>query len=224
MCFEGSSAQEFLTVAPETTRLTVAVVLIGRSTTKTRRQSAAFKSIWGPVRSLATPSPATIRCSVWKLSPEVISTTAITRAHLAKLEPSMWVIFGASNQFHDLVETTRSPAISTRQPFIQVDLGNATGNIVFTMGANGSGRPSAYSSVGTDTFLSGVRNIVSSNGNDTYNASAFTGPGGSYNFFQGMGGNDTITGNFNTVVVYTQRDWKYRIHTWRKWIRNGYRR
>ena len=48
---------------------------------------------------------------------------------------------------------------------------------------------------------------------DTYNAAGYglagaanVGNNGNFNQFEGLGGDDTITGNGNTKVIYSQRD------------------
>jgi Ca2+-binding RTX toxin-like protein len=84
----------------------------------------------------------------------------------------------------------------------QVQYFNATSGVLITLGANGSGSASGDGSVGNDTFISGVDNVLGSNFNDTYNASAFTSSSGAFNQFQGLGGNDTITGNGSTQLYY----------------------
>ena len=84
----------------------------------------------------------------------------------------------------------------------QVQYFNATSGVLITLGANGSGSASGDSSVGSDTFVAGVDNVLGSNFNDTYNASAFTSSSGPFNQFQGLGGNDTITGNGSTQLYY----------------------
>ena len=64
---------------------------------------------------------------------------------------------------------------------------------------------------GTDT-LRGIEGIRGSHLNDGYDATGFSsssvnagslGPSGTYNEFEGMAGNDTITGNGNTRIIYT---------------------
>ena len=84
----------------------------------------------------------------------------------------------------------------------QVQYFNATSGVLITLGANGSGSASGDSSVGSDTFVAGVDNVLGSNFNDTYNASAFTSSSGPFNQFQGLDGNDTITGNGSTQLYY----------------------
>ena len=84
----------------------------------------------------------------------------------------------------------------------QVQYFNATSGVLITLGANGSGSASGDSSVGSDTFVAGVDNVLGSNFNDTYNASAFTSSSGPFNQFQGLGGNNTITGNGSTQLYY----------------------
>lgn len=64
------------------------------------------------------------------------------------------------------------------------------------------------SSIGTDTYA-GVNSATGSNQNDTYNAAGFTGVTsagsfGTFNLFEGLLGNDSITGNGNTRVSYSQ--------------------
>ena len=58
--------------------------------------------------------------------------------------------------------------------------------------------------VGTDTLIN-IERVRGSSQADTFTANAgFSGQYGTQNFFEGMGGNDTITGNGHTVVQYTQ--------------------
>ena len=58
--------------------------------------------------------------------------------------------------------------------------------------------------VGTDTLID-IEQVRGTNLVDTYTATAsFVGPYGAYNTFEGMGGNDQITGNDFTEVRYTQ--------------------
>ncbi|MCA1476157.1 tandem-95 repeat protein [Bradyrhizobium sp. NBAIM08] len=62
--------------------------------------------------------------------------------------------------------------------------------------------------VGTDNFV-GVNSATGSNFNDTYNAASFTGVTsagsfGTFNLFEGLVGNDSITGNGNTRISYSQ--------------------
>ena len=52
--------------------------------------------------------------------------------------------------------------------------------------------------LGTDTFT-GVNAVRASNSGDTYNASGFVG----FNEFEGLGGNDGITGNGATRISYS---------------------
>lgn len=63
-------------------------------------------------------------------------------------------------------------------------------------------------SVGTDTFV-GVNGANGSNLADTFDAIGFTGVTsagsfGNFNFFEGLGGDDTIKGNGNTRISYSQ--------------------
>ena len=58
--------------------------------------------------------------------------------------------------------------------------------------------------VGTDTLIN-IERVRGSSQADTFTANAgFSGQYGTQNFFEGMAGNDTITGNGHTVVQYTQ--------------------
>ena len=89
---------------------------------------------------------------------------------------------------------------------------NATGTINVQLA---TGTVTGDGSVGTDTLRS-VENVRGSGGNDTFNAAGFwTGvgavsanqgstslPGPVNNSFQGMGGNDSITGNGRTTASY----------------------
>jgi VCBS repeat-containing protein len=63
-------------------------------------------------------------------------------------------------------------------------------------------------SIGTDSF-SAVNSATGSNLADTYDATGFVGglgafPSGNFNLFEGLGGNDIITGNGNTRIAYSQ--------------------
>ena len=84
----------------------------------------------------------------------------------------------------------------------QVQYFNATSGVSITLGTNGSGSSTGDASVGHDTFVSGVNNVLGSNSGDNYDASAFTSANGTFNQFQGYGGDDTITGNGNTQLYY----------------------
>ena len=82
---------------------------------------------------------------------------------------------------------------------------SATGGVTIHMAA---GTATGDASVGTDSFT-GVNSATGSSFADTYDASGFVGGvgafnGGSFNLFEGLGGNDTITGNGNTRIAYTQ--------------------
>src|SRR3954471_4414357 len=71
---------------------------------------------------------------------------------------------------------------------------NATSGVTVNMAA---GTVAGDGSVGTDTFT-GVNSVTGSNFTDSYNAAGFVG----FNSFQGQGGNDTITGNGNTQLLF----------------------
>ena len=94
--------------------------------------------------------------------------------------------------------TTPSLATAARSLYYA----GATAGISVTLNAGGSGTVTGDISVGTDTIIGGVNSIQGSNFNDTYNASTFSSPSGSFNQFLGNGGNDTITGNGNTQLYY----------------------
>ncbi|MCJ9700535.1 beta strand repeat-containing protein, partial [Bradyrhizobium sp. SHOUNA76] len=71
-----------------------------------------------------------------------------------------------------------------------------------------AGTATGGSSIGTDSYV-GVNSATGSNLNDIYNATGFTGVTsagsfGTFNLFEGLLGNDTITGNGNTRVSYSQ--------------------
>ncbi|KYG21639.1 hypothetical protein SE92_16370 [Bradyrhizobium sp. AT1] len=71
-----------------------------------------------------------------------------------------------------------------------------------------AGTATGGSSIGTDTYV-GVNSATGSSLDDTYNATGFTGVTsagsfGTFNLFEGLLGNDTITGNGNTRVSYSQ--------------------
>jgi VCBS repeat-containing protein len=82
---------------------------------------------------------------------------------------------------------------------------SATGGVTVHLAA---GTASGDASVGTDTF-SGVNSATGSSFADSYDATGFVGGvgafgGGNFNLFEGLGGNDTITGNGNTRIAYSQ--------------------
>ncbi|MBR0926560.1 VCBS domain-containing protein [Bradyrhizobium diazoefficiens] len=71
-----------------------------------------------------------------------------------------------------------------------------------------AGTATGGGSIGTDSYV-GVNSATGSNLDDTYNATGFTGVTtagsfGTFNLFEGLLGNDTITGNGNTRVSYSQ--------------------
>ncbi|PSO16455.1 hypothetical protein C7G42_23290 [Bradyrhizobium sp. MOS003] len=71
-----------------------------------------------------------------------------------------------------------------------------------------AGTATGGGSIGTDTYV-GVNSATGSNLNDVYNATGFTGVTsagsfGTFNLFEGLLGNDNITGNGNTRVSYSQ--------------------
>jgi Ca2+-binding RTX toxin-like protein len=80
----------------------------------------------------------------------------------------------------------------------QVQYGNATSGVTITIGAGGTGSASGDGSVGIDTFTGGVNSASGGNSADSYNASGFVG----FNSFQGVAGDDTITGNGSTQILY----------------------
>ncbi|SDK25260.1 MULTISPECIES: VCBS domain-containing protein [Bradyrhizobium] len=82
---------------------------------------------------------------------------------------------------------------------------SATGGVTINMQA---GTATGDASVGTDSFT-GVNSATGSSFADTYNAAGFVGGvgannTGNFNLFEGLAGNDTITGNGNTRIAYTQ--------------------
>ncbi|MBR0717279.1 VCBS domain-containing protein [Bradyrhizobium liaoningense] len=76
--------------------------------------------------------------------------------------------------------------------------GNSTAGVTINLS---TGSTTGDASVGHDTF-SGVNSALGSNFVDTYNAAGFNGPNGTFNSFQGQGGDDVITGNGNTQVQF----------------------
>jgi hypothetical protein len=82
----------------------------------------------------------------------------------------------------------------------------STGPVTVNMAA---GTATGDASIGTDTLIN-VEGIQGTNFNDTYNAVGYGQAGalnvstthGDFNQFEGFGGNDTITGNGDTRVVY----------------------
>ena len=92
-------------------------------------------------------------------------------------------------------------------------VGNGNTRVIYSSAAAGvtihlaAGTATGDASVGTDTF-SGVNSATGSQLADTYDATGFTDSGtfnsGTFNLFEGLGGNDTITGNGNTRIAYAQ--------------------
>ncbi|WP_371259555.1 beta strand repeat-containing protein [Bradyrhizobium sp. URHD0069] len=82
--------------------------------------------------------------------------------------------------------------------------GNGNTRLIFTNATAGvtinlaTGDANGDASVGHDTFI-GVNSVTGSNAVDTYVATGF----GSFNAFQGMGGDDIITGSGNTQIFFT---------------------
>jgi Ca2+-binding RTX toxin-like protein len=77
---------------------------------------------------------------------------------------------------------------------------NATGGVAIAINAGGAGSAAGDASTGHDNFTGGVNSAIGSSFDDSYDASGFN--SGSFNAFQGNGGNDTITGNGSTQVQY----------------------
>ena len=109
--------------------------------------------------------------------------------------------FGNFNQFEGLGgNDTITGNGNTRIIYSAATISGVTINL---QGLTASG-----ATVGNDTFV-GVNSATGSNFDDTYNASGFTGVTsagsfGTFNLFEGLGGNDTITGNGNTRISYSQ--------------------
>ncbi len=81
----------------------------------------------------------------------------------------------------------------------KIQYANATGGVLIQMAA---GKADGDASVGHDIF-SGVYGALGSNFADVYDATNFTGISfGTYNEFQGQGGDDIITGNGNTQIRF----------------------
>ena len=93
------------------------------------------------------------------------------------------------------------------QAVYNADLDTASG-ISVDMAA---GHVTGDASIGTDTLIS-VEFVRGTNFNDTYVATGYTGAstdigqGADFNEFEGMGGDDTITGNGDTRISYLECD------------------
>jgi hypothetical protein len=92
--------------------------------------------------------------------------------------------------------------------------GNGNTRIIYSSAAAGvtinlqAGNATGDASVGNDTYT-GVNSATGSAFADTYNAAGFVGGvgasnTGNFNLFEGLAGNDTITGNGNTRIAYAQ--------------------
>ena len=98
--------------------------------------------------------------------------------------------------------------------FDRADYAAATTGVSLVLGSGDTNAPTSAAvvtgdaSVGTDTLV-GVEQFRGSNLADTFTVTGFVSPstpGGvlsAFNDFEGMGGNDSITGNGNTRVTYT---------------------
>ena len=82
----------------------------------------------------------------------------------------------------------------------------STGPVTVDMGA---GTVTGDASIGSDTLRS-IEAVQGTNFNDTFDASTFgtgtaqnIGNNGTFNQFEGLGGNDTVTGNGNTRLIYS---------------------
>src|SRR4029077_20479140 len=81
----------------------------------------------------------------------------------------------------------------------KIQYASATGGVLIQLAA---GKANGDSSVGHDIF-NGVYGALGSNFADVYDATNFTGISfGTYNEFQGQGGDDIITGNGNTQIRF----------------------
>jgi VCBS repeat-containing protein len=91
-------------------------------------------------------------------------------------------------------------------------IGNGNTRLIYSSATGGvsinmqTGTATGDASVGTDTFT-GVNSVTGSNLADTYVATGFVGGvgafnNGTFNLFEGLGGNDTITGNGNTRIAF----------------------
>ncbi|MGZ5545647.1 MAG: beta strand repeat-containing protein, partial [Limisphaerales bacterium] len=86
---------------------------------------------------------------------------------------------------------------------------NSTGGVTIHMAA---GTADGDSSVGHDIF-SGVYSVAGSNFADSYDATNFTGTSfGTYNEFQGQGGNDTVIGNGDTRIQFNNATGGVTVH------------
>jgi Ca2+-binding RTX toxin-like protein len=102
---------------------------------------------------------------------------------------------GTFNQFEGLAGND----IITGNGFTRLLYINATGGVSINLQG---GTATGDASVGSDTFT-GVYSVTGSNFADVYDATNFNAGGlGLYNEFQGLAGNDTITGNGNTRLYY----------------------
>ena len=106
---------------------------------------------------------------------------------------------GAFNQFEGLAgDDTITGNGNTRLIYA-----NATGGVNVDLQAGAAG---GDASVGSDSFI-GVNGVTGSNFADIYVAAGFTGTSaagslGPFNAFQGMSGNDVITGNGSTQIQF----------------------
>lgn len=114
------------------------------------------------------------------------------------------MIGGAGND-HLIGGGTGFNAGTTAQvDFNQADYRSASGTITVTLSSSSSATGDA--SVGTDT-LTFVESVIGSNFDDTFVADGtFSGQYGQFTNFQGMGGDDHITGNGRTRTDYSLAD------------------
>ena len=114
----------------------------------------------------------------------------------AGLDPSLFNVGnnGTFNQFEGL---GGDDAI-TGNGNTRIIFANATAGVSINLQA---GSAIGDASVGHDTFT-GVNSASGSNFDDTFVATGFNGINGTFNSFQGLGGDDTITGNGNTQIFF----------------------
>jgi hypothetical protein len=102
---------------------------------------------------------------------------------------------GTFNQFEGLAGDDQI----TGNGNTQILFGSVTAGVTVDLG---TGNVTGDASVGHDT-ITGVNQVLGSNFDDHYVATSFNGINGTFNAFQGQGGNDIVTGNGNTQLIYS---------------------
>ena len=157
----------------------------------TNAGAGGVRSILRPVPRAATRRSVMIPSSASTLLPAVIPTIPISLPDLQGHSGA-----GSFGPFNAFLGNGGNDTI-TGNGNTQLQYNNATAGVTIHMNA---GTADGDASVGHDTFT-GVFSVIGGNFADVYDAVGFAGLS-AFNDFQGLAGNDTITGNGNTQLDY----------------------